>query len=49
VPFTSDLNWSPSVTVPNLVIVKPGADGRVVIYNNSGQTDVVVDALGWYG
>ena len=48
-PSTSDLNWVPGNTVPNLVIVKPGADGRVTIYNFQGTTDVVVDALGWYG
>src|SRR5438874_1719992 len=48
-PSTSDLNWAPGKTVPNLVIVKPGADGRVTIYNFQGTTDVVVDALGWYG
>src|SRR5438445_638378 len=48
-PSTSDLNWAPGKTVPNLVIVKPGADGRVPIYNFQGTTDVVVDALGWYG
>ena len=49
IPTTSDLNWPPSTTVPNLVIVKPGADGRVIIYNFQGSTDVIVDALGWYG
>jgi hypothetical protein len=49
IPFTSDLNWMPSVTVPNLVIVKPGADGKVTIYNFQGRTNVVIDALGWYG
>jgi hypothetical protein len=49
IPATSDLNWKPSTTVPNLVIVKPGADGRVIIYNFQGSTDVIIDALGWYG
>ena len=48
VPQTSDLNWRAGVTIPNLVVVKPGADGRIGLYNLAGSTDVVVDVLGWY-
>ncbi len=48
-PQTSDLNWTTGKTVPNLVIVRPGADGKIAMYNNAGSTDVVVDVLGWYG
>lgn len=47
VPSTSDLNWTAGVTVPNLVIVRPGADGRIGIYNGAGATDVIVDVLGY--
>ena len=35
-------------TVANMVITRVGADGRILIYNNSGATHVVVDLLGVY-
>lgn len=47
-PQTSDLNWHAGMTVPNLVIVKLGADGKIALYNLAGSTDVVVDVMGWY-
>jgi len=47
VPPTSDLNWTAGATVPNLVIVRPGPDGKVGIYNGGGATDVIVDVLGY--
>ena len=49
VPTASDLNWKPGLTVANLVVVKLGPDGAVKLYNQLGNTDVVVDVLGWYG
>jgi BACON domain-containing protein len=47
-PNASDLNFVAGQTVPNLVVVKLGADGKVGIYNSGGQTDVIADVLGWY-
>jgi hypothetical protein len=47
-PLASDLNWSPGLTVPNLVMVKLGADGKIAIYNSAGSTDVIADVVGWY-
>jgi hypothetical protein len=35
-------------TVPNLVVVKLGANGMVDVYNLAGSTDVVIDVVGWY-
>jgi peptidoglycan hydrolase-like protein with peptidoglycan-binding domain len=35
-------------TVPNLVTVGVGADGRVALYNRFGTADVIVDVAGWY-
>ena len=46
-PLASDLNWAPSVTIPNLVVVKLG-DGKVDAFNNVGTTDLVVDVVGFY-
>jgi hypothetical protein len=47
-PLSADLNWPPGKTVPNMVVVKLGADGRIAIYNGSGSADIIVDVLGWY-
>jgi hypothetical protein len=47
-PLASDLNWTAGLTVPNLVVVKLGADGKVAIFNGAGSTDVIVDVVGWY-
>lgn len=47
-PLASDLNWVGGQTVPNLVVVKLGADGKVAIFNAAGSTDVIADVLGWY-
>ena len=47
VPQTSDLNWTTGKTVPNLVIVRPAADGTITLYNNAGSTDAIVDVLGY--
>ena len=48
-PTASNVNFVPGQTVPNLVTVKVGADGRVNVYNASGQTHVIFDIVGWYG
>lgn len=47
-PLASNLNWAPGETVSNRVIAKLGAGGRVRIYNNAGETDLVVDVNGWF-
>jgi hypothetical protein len=48
-PLASDLNYVAGLTVPNLVVVKLGANGAIDLYNASGMTDVIVDVVGWYG
>jgi hypothetical protein len=47
-PLASNLNFVAGQTVPNLVIAKIGAGGRVTIYNNLGSTVVVADVQGWF-
>lgn len=46
-PASSDLNWAPGVTIPNLVVTKIDSQGNVSVYNNAGNADLVVDVLGW--
>ncbi len=48
-PGTSNLNWTAGVTLANLVTVPIGVNGMISVFNGNGQTDVVVDAEGWYG
>jgi hypothetical protein len=48
-PNASDLNWGPGLTVPNLVVVKLGATGKVDLFNAAGSTNVIIDVVGWYG
>jgi uncharacterized protein (DUF1501 family) len=48
-PVASSVNMAPRQTVPNLVLAKLGAGGRVSIFNHSGDTHVVVDVLACFG
>jgi Repeat of unknown function (DUF5650) len=34
--------------LPNMVIVPVGVDGKVTIFNSDGNTDLLVDVLGWF-
>jgi uncharacterized protein (DUF1501 family) len=45
-PLAASANFVAGQTVPNLVLARVGADGKVSIYNNSGSTHVVADVLG---
>ena len=47
-PLASNLNFSAGQTVPNLVIVRVGADGNVKVYNKLGSVHVIFDVAGWY-
>ncbi len=48
-PLASNLNFTAGQTVPNLVVVKVGAGGKVSLYNAAGTTHVIADVSGWYG
>jgi uncharacterized protein (DUF1501 family) len=45
-PTASSVNMVPGQTVPNMVLARVGADGKISIYNNTGSTHVVVDVIG---
>src|SRR5690606_19530382 len=45
-PNASNLNTVAGINVPNAVVVKPGSDGTVRIYNERGATHVIVDLVG---
>ena len=47
-PLTSNLNFGPGQTVPNLVTAKLGDGGRLSLFNAAGSTHVIADVAGWY-
>lgn len=47
-PNASTINFVAGQTIPNMAIVKVGADGRIAIYNEQGSTQVIVDVVGWF-
>ena len=47
-PLASNLNYTPGQTVPNMVIAKVSADGKVSLFNNTGSTHLIVDVMGWF-
>ncbi len=47
-PNASNLNFSAGQTIANMVIVPVGSDGKISLYNNAGQTHLLVDVLGWF-
>jgi len=47
VPGTSNLNFQPGVTVPNMVIAPVSADGKVCFYANT-KTHLIADVSGWF-
>jgi hypothetical protein len=46
-PLASNLNWVSGQTVPNLVEVAVGVNGRVSIFNPAGTVDVIFDVAGY--
>jgi hypothetical protein len=46
-PVASNLNWSTGQTVPNLVEVPVGLDGKVTLFNSQGSTDAIFDVAGY--
>jgi hypothetical protein len=48
-PLASNLNYLAGQTVPNLVTVRIGLEGKVSLYNLAGSTHVIADVAGWYG
>jgi hypothetical protein len=48
-PDTSNLNIDNGDPVPNLVLARVGAGGKIRIYNYLGPTHVIADIAGWFG
>lgn len=48
-PTSSTLNLEANDVHANAAVVPVGADGSILFSTNSGETDVVVDVMGWFG
>ena len=48
-PATSILNFTAGQTIPNLALVPVDQNGQFRVRNHSGQADIVVDLVGWFG
>lgn len=46
-PDTSNLNLTPGLVTPNMVISRVDPQGRVSIYNERGTAHVIADVAGW--
>ena len=46
-PTVSNLNFSANQTIPNMVMARLPANGRLSIYNAVGSVHVVVDVVGY--
>jgi hypothetical protein len=44
---TSNLNFRAGQTLPNLVLARVGAGGRIMVENFGGNVDVIADVVGW--
>ncbi|MFF5975779.1 N-acetylmuramoyl-L-alanine amidase [Streptomyces sp. NPDC012769] len=47
-PSTSNLNFKAGQSIPNLVIVPVGADGKVSFYNHAGTVELLGDVTGYF-
>ena len=48
-PLASNLNWTPGLTIPNMVVVKVGTNGSVSLYQSGpGTAQVIADVAGYY-
>ncbi|MFF0752656.1 peptidoglycan recognition protein [Streptomyces sp. NPDC004267] len=47
-PTTSNLNFRAGQSIPNLVIVPVGADGKISFYNHAGTVDLLGDITGYF-
>ena len=48
-PNTSNLNIDNADPVPNLVLARVGAGGKIRIFDYLGPTHVIADVAGWFG
>ncbi len=47
-PVASNVNFLPGDVIPNLVFATIGTDGSIVVYNSHGETDVLIDVVGYF-
>jgi hypothetical protein len=45
---TSNLNTKAGENIPNLVLARVGADGKVRLYNDNGSVHLLADVVGYF-
>ena len=48
VPRTSTLNLAPGQTSANATVVPVGPDGTILVRNEAGSTEAILDITGWF-
>ena len=47
-PLVESLNYSSGINISNQITVPIGPDGKIAVYNFGGNTNVVLDLIGYY-
>jgi hypothetical protein len=47
-PGTSNLNFGRMQSLPNLVLARVGAGGRIMLENYAGELNAIADVVGWF-
>ena len=47
-PWVSNLNVTANQTAANMVYAQVGVDGGISVFNQAGETHVIVDLFGWF-
>jgi hypothetical protein len=47
-PGTSNLNFGRQQTLPNLVLARVGAGGKIMLENYAGEINAIADVVGWF-
>jgi uncharacterized protein (DUF1501 family) len=48
-PYISNVNFEPGRVIPNLVMCKVGAGGKVSVFASDGDVDLIADVVGYFG
>lgn len=48
VPHASNVNFAAGVSTASFAVVRLSPSGGMSIYNSSGNTDVIIDVVGWF-
>ncbi len=47
-PLASNINWIPGATIPSMIIATVGTNGNIKLFNSTGNTHIIADAMGYF-